>query len=333
LIAFLGARVIRERVLIITSSIKLVEDLYKRCLKFGLHAGRVGGGHKVKDARVVISTDDSLKVFSEQELLTFKAVLVDEAHGVAAGTLWKTLMRCLNAEIRYGFSATPLDRADRKGLYIVGALGGTIHRYTPMEAEKDGVISKCRLRMIAHVNPPSPTGAGYTDWESAAIAKNRARNQKIIKLAGDYPSPRMIFVRTEEHQAELVSRLGELFCVAVNGRSSPEELEAALQKLKTGAVPTLVSTPVLRQGIDIAEIKSVINAAGGKAVIDVIQKIGRGSRRMLADGTTKDDFWVVDLDDKGCGCQGGHTSCEWFERHASQRRAAYRKFGYTVIDG
>ena len=105
-----------------------------------------------------------------------------------------------------------------------------------------------------------------------------------------------------------------------------------MDKLKRGAVPTLVSTPILRQGIDIAEVATVINAAGGKAVIDVIQKIGRGSRRNLGNGQTKDDFWVVDFDDRGCGCLGAHKSCEWFERHSQLRRKAYRKYGDTVID-
>lgn len=332
LIAFLAARALLCRVLVITSSIKLVKDLHARCLKFGLHAGRLGGGYKEKERRVVVSTDDSLKAFTEAELATFGAVLVDEAQMVAAQALWKTLMRCLNAERRYGFSATPLDRADRKGLYIVGALGGVIHKYTPMEAERDGVISKCRLRMVAHENKPVATADGYTEWESDAIATNVRRNQKVLRLIGEYPSPRIIFVRTKEHQAELVRRIGELFCVAVNDESSAEELDAALDKLKRGVVPTLVSTPILRQGIDIAEIKTVINAAGGKAVIDVIQKIGRGSRRNLGNGETKDEFWVVDFDDRGCGCLGGHKSCEWFERHSRLRRAAYRKYGYTVID-
>lgn len=332
LIAFLAARALPCRVLIITSSIKLVKDLYARCLKFGLHAGRLGGGYKEKERRVVVSTDDSLKALTEAELASFGAVLVDEAHMVAAQALWTTLMRCLNAERRYGFSATPLDRADRKGLYIVGALGGTIHKYSPMEAERDGVISKCRLRMVAHENKPVSTATGYTDWESAAIATSPGRNQKVLRLIGEYPAPRIVFVRTKEHQAELVRRIGELFCVAVNDESSAEELDAALTKLKRGGVPTLVSTPILRQGIDIAEIKTVINAAGGKAVIDVIQKIGRGSRRNLANGETKDEFWVVDFDDRGCGCLGGHKSCEWFERHSRLRREAYRKYGYTVID-
>jgi superfamily II DNA or RNA helicase len=333
LIAFLAAASFTTaRVLIITSSIKLVKDLHTRCQKFGLRAGRLGGGYKEKERRVIVSTDDSLKLFTEAELATFKVVLVDEAHMVAAQALWTTLMRCLNAERRYGFSATPLDRADRKGLYIVGALGGAIHKYSPQQAERDGVISKCRLRMIAHENKPVATGDGYTSWESEAIANNFLRNQKVLRLIGEYPAPRIVFVRTKEHQAELVRRIGALFCVAVNDESSAEELDAALDKLKRGAVPTLVSTPILRQGIDIAEVATVINAAGGKAVIDVIQKIGRGSRRNLGNGQTKDDFWVVDFDDRGCGCLGAHKSCEWFERHSQLRRKAYRKYGYTVID-
>lgn len=333
LICFLACCVIKGPVLIVTSSLKLLDDLHKRCIRFGYNAGRMGGGMAEKTQRVIVSTDDSLKKFTEKDLLRFTAVLVDECHGVGAVGLWKTLMRCLNAEIRIGFSATSLDRADRKGLYIIGALGDTIHRYTPEQAAADGVISQARLRMVPHTNAPTSTAFGYTEWEAAAIATNRARNLKLLRLIDAAPSPRIVFVRTKQHQDELVAKIGLLYCAFVNDETSPEDMERIIARFRNGEIPTLVSTPIFRQGVDIPEIKSVINGAGGKAVIDVIQKVGRGSRRLQADGTTKNEFWVWDLDDKGCGlCGGAHKGCEWFEKHSAARRRAYTKFGYTVLD-
>ena len=80
-------------------------------------------------------------------------------------------------------------------------------------------------------------------------------------------------------------------------------------------------------------IATVINAAGGKATVDVIQKVGRGARRLQDDGTEKEDFLMIDFDDQGCGCDGqDHRSCEWLERHSRLRRAAYEQFGYKPMD-
>lgn len=332
LICFLACRVIQGRTLIITSSRKLLDDLYRRCDKFGVRAGRLGGGFAELTRPIIVSTDDSLKKLTEAQLLSFKAVLVDECHGVGAAGLWTTLMRCLNAEVRLGFSATSLDRADRKGLYIVGALGDTIHRYSPEQAARDGVIAQARLRMLQHTNQPFSTADGYVNWEREAIAKNAARNLKLRRILSECPAPRIVFVRTKEHQDELVRSIGELYCAAVNDQTPPDEVEKIIKRLKDGTLPTLVSTPIFRQGVDIPEIRSVVNGAGGKAVIDVIQKVGRGSRRQQSDGTTKDEFWVYDLYDRGCGCEGAHKGCEWFEKHSAARKAAYEKFGYRVLE-
>jgi hypothetical protein len=74
-----------------------------------------------------------------------------------------------------------------------------------------------------------------------------------------------------------------------------------------------------------------LNAAGGKATIDVIQKVGRGSRILQPDGSKKESFEVYDIKDEGCGCLGElHKSCEWLHKHSTERRKAYEKFGYNV---
>jgi superfamily II DNA or RNA helicase len=103
--------------------------------------------------------------------------------------------------------------------------------------------------------------------------------------------------------------------------------------IENGAIQTLISGPIFKQGVDMRRIATVINAAGGKAVVDVIQKAGRGSRRIQDDGSHKESFMMVDFEDQGCGCEGKlHRSCEWLERHSRLRREAYERFGYKPQD-
>lgn len=329
LIGLLSA-LIQGRVLIIATSKKLQEDLVSRCRKFHVHPGQVGCGHHDTKKRVVVCNDDSLKKLTKQEILSFHAILEDEVHGAAAKSVNSVLMKCLNAEIRLGFSATALDRADKKGLFIVGALGETIHRYTPQQAAADGVIARARLFMPSYQHRYLQDTETYVDWEKLSIATNATRNLMILRLVHETKSPRIVFVRTKIHQQLLVEMIGES-CGYVNDETPTDQADATVKKLRSGQIGTLVSTPIYRQGVDIPEIKTVINAAGGKATIDVIQKVGRGSRILQPDGSKKETFEVYDIKDVGCGCLGElHKSCEWLHKHSAERRKAYEKYGYTV---
>lgn len=324
------AALIQGRVLIIATSKKLQDDLVSRCRKFHVHPGQLGSGHNDVRKRVVVCNDDSLKKLSKHDLLSFQAILADECHGVASKTLQSVIMKCLNAEIRIGFSATALDRADKKGLFIVGALGETIHRYTPQQAAADGVISKAKLFMPSYQHRYLQDTETYVDWEKLAIATNPTRNLMILRLVHETKAPRIVFVRTKIHQQLLVELIGDS-CGYVNDETPSDKADHTVKDLRSGRIGTLVSTPIYRQGVDIPEIKTVINAAGGKATIDVIQKVGRGSRILQPDGSKKETFSVYDIKDVGCGCLGEiHKSCEWLRRHSTERRKAYEKYGYTV---
>jgi len=323
------AALIKGRVLIIATSKKLQEDLVKRCLKFGVKPGQVGSGLHDTSKRVTVCNDDSLKRLTKSELLSYSALLCDEVHHGASATHQKALMQCVNADIRLGFSATALDRSDKKGLFIVGALGDTIHVYTQAQAVKDGAISAAKLRMPRFVHTTVHGAGDYTDWEQTQIAQNSARNLMVVRLVASTDAPRIVFVRTKLHQQKLVELIGD--CVWVNDETPTDKADQMVRDLCNGVVGTLVSTPIYRQGIDIPQIKTVINAAGGKATIDVIQKVGRGSRILQPDGSRKETFSVYDVYDVGCGCNGElHKSCEWLHRHSEGRRAAYMKFGYKI---
>lgn len=318
------------RILVVVPSKQLLIEMCDRLAKHGIKAGRVGDGRRDLSPRVVVCIAASLKTLKKHDLEGFVAVLVDEAHGVPSPTILEPLMRCVNAAIRLGFSGTPMERADKKSLYIVGVLGEVIHRFTPAKAVDRGIVARCRLRMVPLQHPFHPANGRYDQWERRAIVRNKARNLLLARLVSNSESPRIVFVRTKEHQAILAKLLG-VDCLTVNDETPSKQVKSILEAFKAGSVGTLISTPIFRQGVDIPEVNTVINGAGGKATIDVIQKVGRGSRRFQADGSTKDEFRVYDIDDRGCGCGGAHKSCIWLERHSEGRNAAYLKFGYVAL--
>lgn len=326
------ANLIQGKVLVVSTSKKLRADLLERCAKFAVQnpVQRLRTPNSGPSRQLVVCNDDSLKNISDADMAAFDAVLCDEAHHVASPTHQAALKRCKNASIRIGFSATALNRADRKSLFTVGMLGETLHRYSPAQAAEDGVIAKAALRMPQFAHPNVIDHKDYAAWDRINIAENRLRNLAALRLVHATPSPRIVFVRTKVHQQELVRMIGANVAF-VNDETDPEQADADIAKLRSGLIDTIVSTPIYRQGVDIPEIKTVINVAGGKATIDVIQKVGRGSRIRQPDGTMKETFEVYDLYDVGCGCEGElHKSCEWLKDHSESRRKAYEEFGYRV---
>lgn len=319
------------RVLVVVPSKQLLREMRDRLAKHGVKAGRVGDGRRELKERVIVCIAASLKVLTKSDLESFGAVMVDEVHGAPSPTIYEPLMRCVNASVRLGFSGTPMDRADKKSLYIVGVLGSVIHRFTPGAAARNGITARCQLRMPAIIHPVHKTTGRYDQWEHRAYAFNRARNLLVARLVSGSAAPRIVFVRTKAHQRMLAKMLG-VDCLIVNDETPGPEVQRVLQSFRQGTVGTLVSTPIFRQGVDIPEVATVINAAGGKATIDVIQKVGRGSRRFQTDGSTKETFRVYDINDQGCGCGGSaHQSCKWLETHSGDRAKAYAKFGYVVL--
>lgn len=323
---------INAPVLVLVTSIKLMHEMYDRIKKVAeITPGRFGDSYKELKRPVIVATVNSAAKLPKQKIDSFVAVLGDEVHGSGGNTYLSVVLSCVNAEIRIGFSGTPLHRSDKKSIYTIGAFGDVIDKYMPAQAASDGITAKANLTMVPMHHAPVSAVGGYVAWEKQAIAKNNARNALILRLIATTPAPRIVFVRTHEHQAILMKQLGNT-AVHVNDKVPMNDANRAVRQLVNGTVGTLISTPIFRQGVDIPEIATVIQASGGKAVVDIIQKVGRGSRRHMKDGTTKDNFYVFDILDRGCGCRGSqqHKGCQWLEKHSQERKNAYERFGYVV---
>jgi superfamily II DNA or RNA helicase len=78
------ASLIKGKVLIVSTSRKLNEDLRERVSKFRAPIER--GAAAISRGAVVVCNDDSLKNLSDAEMASFDAVLCDEAHHVASAT-------------------------------------------------------------------------------------------------------------------------------------------------------------------------------------------------------------------------------------------------------
>ena len=277
---------------------------------------------------------------------TADGVVVHNCHHLPADTFWQVAMACPNAYWRYGYSATPFDRGDRKSLLAVAAIGPGIYRIEQKTLVDLGVIAKARVELVKVQMPRAEVNgmdwSGYADAYDALVALG-SRNRVVMAEARKAKKPALVFVSRVEHGkliAEALTRAGTPAEFMWGEKATPER-EAAVRRLEHGDTDVIVANVVFQAGINIPTLATVINAAGGKSHIAALQQAGRGSRRLdRAGNVVKDAFTVVDLLDVGCGCRRtvdkrgvyDHKPCQWLHAHARSRRRAYLGEGYEVIE-
>jgi superfamily II DNA or RNA helicase len=140
--------------------------------------------------------------------------------------------------------------------------------------------------------------------------------------------PAFLFVQQVEHGKQLVKQLYAAGMPAefVWGNHSIDYRKSLIRRLVSGQIEVLVCSTIFNEGIDVPELRSVINGGGGKSLIATFQRLGRGMRvDRRADGSVTDGgdkFEVWDVLDAGN---------KWTERHARLRQSAYASEGYETF--
>lgn len=250
-------------------------------------------------------------------------ILVDEAHTLPAETFAAVARGCSSAYWRFGFSATPLDRTDRRSAAAIGALGPVIHRIESKKLVDLGIIARPRVRLVTCEQ--DSWASTYPEVYGSLIVRSAKRNETVVQMVQRAEKPALVFVRELEHGYILDALLGKrgLRTQFVHGAHSSEYRLRVVRESVRGALDAVICSNVLEAGLDVAGIRSTVNAAAGESVIGAIQKAGRGGRieRDKAGNVVKDEHEVWDVLDKGQ---------EWLERHARSRKNAYVKRGYET---
>lgn len=229
--------------------------------------GIVGGG--VKDlATVTIGLSRSLVKLEDEELRTFKLLLVDDAHCAAANQIADVILR-MEAPYRFGFTGTSTGRSDNKDLVVHGLLGQPIRLIEPQELVEAGYIADVQASMYY-----GNWQGNYNHLENLLIVHNPVRNELIKKIVSNNRNRTiLILVRRLDHGEILKSMFrGSVF---VSGELSTEQREEIRQDVQAGRVKILIASGVYATGLDIPNLDIGINAAGGKGEILTKQKIGR----------------------------------------------------------
>jgi ATP-dependent RNA helicase DDX5/DBP2 len=106
------------------------------------------------------------------------------------------------------------------------------------------------------------------------------RLRQILPQMCDGQAKVIMFTETKRGADTLCRELGRdgLRCVAIHGDKEQRERDAAMHQFKSGHSPILIATDVASRGLDVKDIKFVVNYDFPTQIEDYIHRIGRTGR-------------------------------------------------------
>jgi len=265
-------------------------------------------------------------------------LIIDEAHGVAAGnvdeanTLVELAGMFTRAHARWALTATPNMRDDLSNALLKGVTGEVIFKISTQELVKLGYLTPPKI-FFTKVNtkgsyedpitqdelkrPPGTQWAALYDY---AIVKNPWRNKAIANIITIINTPAIVLVKRLDH-INYINHYLPTPIPFLKGSSSTAEREDAKSKLRSGEYPVLCVTTIFDEGVDIPEIRAIIMAGGGKSDIKTMQRLGRGLR--ISEG--KHEVMIYDFVDN-CDEAPGWVPL----KHSRDRMTLLKKEGFEI---
>lgn len=310
---------------------KLARDTRKRfARRLGVKVEDIGfiadGKWEEGTLGVVIAVIDTLKQkrFKKRRAEFFARVdllILDECHHAASASWYQLIQRC-RAPFRIGLSGTPIQRSDQKDLMLVGATGPVRHKLSMKRAMELGIITPVDITIvpIRKTSEPLPEDASWPTPYKIGVVDNTLFHDEVARRVKDEVKKGhsvLILLRELRHgmlQMQALDRIHVPHTEFVHGKLNEEEQDDIVAKFSKGIIKALVATTFLGEGIDIPAANRIHLCDSVKALITLIQNIGRGVR--TKDG--KDNCGVTDY---------AHLTNRYLARHALARIKIYKSWG------
>ena len=229
-------------------------------------------------------------------------LVLEEAHEASGESFYEIARLCKNADYRLALTATPFMKDSTEANMRLMAVSGRIEiKVSEKYLIDKGILAKpiFLYRKIGyvpdtellnkeltgkHINFRVNMSTPYQKAYQLGITYNLGRNTAIVDTAVQFKQHGlscMTLVRHERHGQILKAMLEEKGLVAsfINGKSSSSTRSAKLIELASGKIDVLIGSTILDVGVDVQSVGAVIIADGGKAEVELRQRVGRGLRK------------------------------------------------------
>lgn len=301
--------------LVVAPTLDLVSQWYDTLVSgFGEPIGVLGGGlREVQD--ITVSTYDSAHLYAERYGARFGLLVFDEVHHLP-GPRYRLAAESSLAPWRLGLTATLHDN-EGAAADVRSLVGPVVYERTVQElageflAEYRTEVVPVQLpddervaydEAVAHYRAfraAKQIGFGRTGFQrflreagrsaqgrkalSAFRASRRilqrtpAKLRHVAQILGRHASSRCLVFTNDNATAYLVSRA--LLLPVITHQTDARERRETLEAFRTGALPTLVTSRVLNEGVDLPEADVAIVVSGTGTIREHVQRLGRILRR------------------------------------------------------
>lgn len=299
-----------KRGLLIVPNVSLVAQMYKDFDDYSVNNGfEVSetihtihqGKSKTSDAKLFISTWQSIYTQPKEYFEQFDYVIGDEAHSFKAKSLTTIMAGCDNAKYRVGTTGT-LDGTQTHRLVLEGLFGPVYQSTTTSELIEKGQLADFDIKCLI-LKYPKEVCIESKKWnyqtEIDYIVKNPKRNEFIKNLVLSLEGNTLVLFQLVEKHGKILYQLikenaGKRHVFFVYGGTDIEIRESVreiTEKEKDAII--VASYGVFSTGVNIRNLHNVIFASPSKSRIRNLQSIGRGLRK----GDNKTKATLFDISD------------------------------------
>lgn len=236
----------------------------------------------------------------------FELVIAEEAHEVSGTGFYTVMAACKNAHYRLALTATPFMKGDEEANMQLrascGPIGIKVSEQTLIER---GILARPYFKFLKLDESRRPKGLfRSTPWVKAypcGIVNNEYRNKLMcaeVLRAMRYGLNALMLVQHKAHGAVLLAMLTNagVRVEFIDGDSTQKERQCHLNALSAGELDVLIGSTIMDVGVDVPSIGMIVLAGGGKAEVQLRQRIGRGLREKK--GRLPNVALVVDVYDE-----------------------------------
>jgi len=245
--------------------------------------GIIGYGKKQVGDKLTIATMKSVvNILNKTPNLLlekqFGLIIVDEVHHSGSKSWFKALEK-IDTYYRIGLTGTNF-RTDGGGLYLQAVSGKKIVDIPTRWLIDKGFLVEPEIHFVAvkmkdNINYPM----NYQDIYKIGIIFNEERNKKIIELIKSYPDKIKLVVFERIEHGDILSKMlsdEKIKHTLISGKT--KDRDKLKKEFTDGNIKTVLASRIYNESADIPVLEMVINSAGGKSGIQVLQRIGRSLR-------------------------------------------------------
>lgn len=280
-------------------------------------------GDKMEWKPVVISSPKTLynKMFEDGSITPqmwedkgYKLLMFDEMH-LSTGKEFVQLLKKLPMPIRVGLSGTTTDHSSNMlKLRAIGNFGLKLMKVSKQDLIDRGISQRPTVSILY---VPPIFADYYSDAYENGIRTNSIRASIIRESILESHKGECVLITCEHsvHAQFMYEALKDLGSVEV-ADSKDSSRKRKIDAFAKGEVKILISTMIVRVGLNLPLIRAVYQAQGGKNKISLSQVSGRGERN---DGI-HDSFAMYDFMDDS----------PWLKQQSLARIAFYQNEGFEV---